>query len=311
MPLVSAEFRTRIAQVHGAAGAEWLAALPALLANASSLWSLRLGPPLRPLSYPYFAPALRADGTEAILKAGVPCRGLTTEVEALRHYDGRGAARLLGVHPDGGLLLLERLRPGRALWSLADDQQATAAAAQVMRQLRRPVPSQHSFPTVAEWAQGLHRARQRVAGGTGPLPAALLARAESLFAELLGSSAEPIVLHGDLHHGNILAARREPWLAIDPKGVVGEPAYEVGALLRNPLGRLPVRPQLDELLARRAHQLADELSLSRDRVLGWALAQAVLAAWWCIEDGDDCGEAFVACAEALAAAPARRRPRAP
>ncbi len=113
--------------------------------------------------------------------------------------------------------------------------------------------------------------------------------------------AEPVLLHGDLHHDNILAAEREPWLAIDPKGIVGEPAYEVGALLRNPLPGLLARPEPGRVLARRIEQLAAELGFDRARIRGWALAQAVLSAWWSYEDHGDGWRETIACAELLAA----------
>ena len=108
---------------------------------------------------------------------------------------------------------------------------------------------------------------------------------------------EPVVLHGDLHHYNILSAVREPWLAIDPKGVVGEAEYEVGALLRNHL-LSTVRPE--RLLARRVDQLTDELGFERQRIVGWGLAQAVLSAWWSFEDTGQVWDEAIACAEVLA-----------
>jgi streptomycin 6-kinase len=95
-----------------------------------------------------------------------------------------------------------------------------------------------------------------------------------------------VVLHGDLHHFNILAATRQPWLAIDPKGVVGEAEYETGALLRNPVPDIRNHPRLGELLSRRISQLADELGFDKGRIRCWAIAQAVLSAWWTYEDSD-------------------------
>jgi len=170
-----------------------------------------------------------------------------------------------------------------------------------MRQLWRPVPPNHPFPTVNDWGRGFARLRQHYEGGSGPFPTRLLEEAEALFAELSASMAESVLLHGDLHHDNILAAQRQPWLAIDPKGLVGEPAYETGALLRNPLPELLKAPQPGRILARRVDQLSEELGLDRERVRGWGLAQAVLSAWWSVEDTDQIGEGALTCAELLAA----------
>jgi streptomycin 6-kinase len=109
-----------------------------------------------------------------------------------------------------------------------------------------------------------------------------------------------VLLHGDLHHENVLRSRREPWLAIDPKGVAGEPAYEAGALLRNPYPRLLEEPEPGRLASRRLDRLAGELKLDRSRLRDWAFAQAVLSAIWHLEDGDEDGWPFaMACAELL------------
>ena len=283
-PLLPALFRRTIHELYGERGDAWLASLPELLADCARRWSLTLAPPFPNLSYNYVVPAVRAGGAEVVLKAGPPNRELLTEIAALRVYDGRGSAHLLDADPAWGVLLLERLRPGVPLTAVTDDEAATLIAAQVMRQLWRPAPPDHPFPTVAGWAAGLLRLRQTFAGGVGPFPADLVAVAESLFAELLSSMADPVLLHGDLHHDNILQAQRQPWLALDPKGVIGEPAYELGALLRNPLPQLLAHPQPARVLARRVDLLAEFFGLARERIVGWGVAQAVLSAWWSYED---------------------------
>lgn len=300
MHSVPAEFARTITELHEAVGVEWLNRLPSLISGCAQRWSLTVMPPFEPLSYNYVAPAIGADGTEVVLKVGVPNPELLIEIEALRLYDGRGIVRLLDADRDQGVLLLERLKPGTPLSSLTDDERATSIAAQVMRQLWKPVPSGPAFPTVAQWAAGLKRLRKHFDGGSGPFPPTLVAAAETLFVELIDSMAEPVLLHGDLHHQNILAAERQPWLALDPKGLVGEPAYEVGALLRNPMPQLLSKPQPRRVLARRVDQLAEELGFDRARLLGWGLAQAVLAGWWSFEDHGHGWEGWIACAGVLA-----------
>jgi streptomycin 6-kinase len=302
MHTVPDDFARRMVELHGPEGVEWLERLLSLIADCAGRWSLTVLPPFEPLSYNYVAPAVRADGTDVVLKLGVPNPELLTEIEALRLYGGRGIVRLLEADLDQGALLLERLKPGTPLASLADDEQATSIAAGVMRQLWRPVPDEHPFPSVADWAAGLGRLRRHFGGGSGPFPTHLVEAAEVLFRDLIGSMGEPLLLHGDLHHENILAAERQPWLALDPKGLVGEAAYEVGALLRNPIPEIVTRPHVDRIMARRVDQLSEELGLDPERLLGWGLAQAVLAAWWSFEDHGLYYEPFIACAEHLAAA---------
>jgi streptomycin 6-kinase len=290
--------RTTIA-LRGAAGVEWLDRLPALVAGCGERWSLEVGPPFPQLSFNYAAPALRVDGTAAVLKLSFPDDpGFHKEAEALGLFDGRGAARLLELDKGRGAMLLERLDPGVPLTTVGDDEEATSIAAGVLRQLWRPVPRDHPFPTVSDWARGFDRLRRSFGGGTGPMPAALVEEAEGLFAELLASQDEPAVLHGDLHHYNVLAARREPWLAIDPKGVVGEPAYDTAALLHNPVEVLET-PRPGKVLERRIDLLSQELGLDRERVRGWGLAQAVLAAYWGLEDSGQVWEEALVFAEML------------
>jgi streptomycin 6-kinase len=123
-----------------------------------------------------------------------------------------------------------------------------------------------------------------------------------LHDELIASSAAPVVLHGDLHHWNILAAERAPWLALDPKGVVGEPAYEIGALLRNPIHDIAHWPNARRVLARRVDQFAETLGFDRQRLIGWGIAQAVLSACWDLEDSLLGGwQAWIGVADILAA----------
>lgn len=291
-------FTRTITDLFDERGVAWLENLPGLLADCERRWSLKVLPPFE-LSYNYVAPAIRADGTEVILKLGVPDGALTDEMTALRLWDGRGMVQLLDCDPEQGIILLERLKPGAPLLTVEDDEEATRIFAQVARQLWIPAPPVHNFDTPQAWAEGLKRLRDHFGGGTGPLPVKIVETAESLFAELLSSQADPVLLHGDLHHWNIISATRQPWLALDPKGIVGESCYEVGAWLRNPVGHLFNQPNPSRLLARRVAILAEELGFDRQRILGWGVAQAMLSAWWSIEDHERGWEEAVAIAEIL------------
>jgi streptomycin 6-kinase len=301
---VTEAFARRIVALHGEAGRLWLEGLPALVEHCAGRWELKVGSPFAPLSYNYAAPAEGPRGERFVLKLGVPTHGLLSEIDALLGFDGYGAARLFDSDAARGALLLERLEPGTPLTALCeeDDKAATAAAASVMRKLNRAGTYQpHPRPTAADWGLGFERCRAHFGGGPGPFPKKLFEESESLYAELLKTSAPPVLLHGDLHHGNILAAARAPWLAIDPQGVGAEPAFEVGALLRNPLPQLLRLPDPVRVSERRIAQLSDELGFERARVRGWGLAQAMLSAWWSIEDEGELGEYGYATAEILAA----------
>jgi len=293
---IQAAFARRVVDVHGEAGEAWLSALPSLLTACTERWGLRAGAPFA-LSYNYVVAAALADGAEAVLKAGPPCDELRHEIAALRHFGGRGVVRLLDADADAGVLLLERVRPGTPLMdAVRDDDAMTRAAAGVMRELWRPPDGSHAFPTVADWGKRLDAGDPR---SIGPLPAALVRDAAARFRELLASSAAPVVLHGDLHHWNILRAGDERWLAIDPKGVLGEREYEAGALLRNPLPDVAGWPDLRRVLARRVDVLAEALGMDRARLAGWGMAQAVLAALWSWDDHGAGWEAAAAVAVAV------------
>lgn len=298
---IPARWAARIRNVHGERGEAWLAEFPELRERCARRWNLTLGPPLPNLSYNYVAPAVDEHGREMILKLGVPNKETITEIAALNHYGGQGCARLYDADLESAALLLERLQPGMMLVTVADDERATQIAGEVMQALWRPAPKCHAYPTVSDWARGLRRLRVAFDGDSGPYPERLVALAESLFTELLASQAPPVILHGDLHHYNILEAERAPWLAIDPKGVVGEPAYEVGALLRNPVPQVATWPELGKIQARRVAVLSEMLGFEQERIVGWGVAQAVLAAWWSYEDHGESDKTMLICAEALAA----------
>lgn len=248
--LPSGFVRTQM-ELHGAAGRTWLDRLPGCLEACAQRWGLTLGPAFPNLSYHYAAPATCADGTPVVVKACSPTGEFAGEAGTLRVYDGRGAARLLAVDTEREVMLLERLRPGSPLGLVQDDEEATAIAAGVMRQLWRPVPEAHPFQSVTDWAKGFGRLRERYGGATGPFPRALVEEAERLYADLGASAATPVVLHTDLHHGNILSSGARGWLAIDPKGIVGEREYETGAFLRNGLPEALPANEVAALLQRR------------------------------------------------------------
>jgi streptomycin 6-kinase len=267
--------------VYGTEAANaWFQRLPALLEECAKRWHLKLLPPFENLSFHYVAPAERADGTQVVLKTCSLTDEFAHGLAALRLFDGRGIARLLEYDEEHEVMLLERLQPGTMLASLVpeQDEHATSILAGVMRQLWRPAPAEHTFPAVEQLGQGLTQLRTRYAGGYGPFPPRLVDEAMDLFAMLSASAQEPLLLHGDLQHHNILRSG-ETWLAIDPKGVVGDPGYEVGASFYNPMPRILEVPDLEQMLARRVAQLSEELGMERARIRGWGLAHCVLNAW--------------------------------
>ncbi|MDR6224094.1 aminoglycoside phosphotransferase family protein [Desmospora profundinema] len=287
-------FKKTIKQVHGSKGEEWLAAFHNRLRDCADRWSIQVSDEPFPLSYHFVVPAMRADGERMVLKLGVPDREWMFAMKMLNLVDGEGMVRLYEADPEQGAMLLERLEPGDPLSIVRDEEEAAGIASEVMRRLWVPEPSDCLFPHVADWAEGLKRLRRHFTGGTGPFSRHLVEAAERLVPELLGSVTRPLLLHGDLHHYNILLAGKGEWKAIDPKGVVGEAEFEPAVYLRN---RMECSSHPMRALTIALDVFAERLGIQRDRMLAWGLFQSVLSAWWHVEGGTGGRDRAMECAE--------------
>jgi streptomycin 6-kinase len=263
-------------------GERFLAELPALIDEAARRWNLIIGEPFL-LSYNYVCAAKDAGGRDVVLKIGVPNPELTSEMEALRLYDGQGAVRLIDSDAGKGMLIEERLRPGNMLAEMQDDEQATRIAAGVMQALWKPAPENDLFIRLENWFDAFRELRRGFAGGTGPLPRKTVETAEGLLADFFAEDEPPVVLHGDFHHFNILQSG-DAWLVIDPKGVIGPRGYEVGPLLTNPHLDFFHAHAVRHKSERRIAILAEQLGMERSRIRGWGIAHAVLSAYWDMDE---------------------------
>ena len=199
----------------------------------------------------------------------------------LAAFAGRGVVRVHEYVP--GAVLLERAVPGESLVRRAidgSDQDATAIVADVIRRMSAVDPPE-GCATVQDWAKGFER---YVGTGDQRIPTALVMDAQQCYLELAASQTRTRLLHGDLHHYNVLSDAQRGWLAIDPKGVVGEIEYQVGALFRNPIED-PDLFTSAATIQKRLDVLERELDLDSGRALRWTFAQAVLSAIWAVEDG--------------------------
>lgn len=276
-----------------AGGAAWLESLPRLAGECAEQWSLRLGDPFGQGRVSLTVPVRLADRKQAVLKLNFPEAESEHEADALAHWHGDGAVRLLEVDRERNALLLERAVPGTSLWEVADDEEAILIAASVSRRLWRPVPEDHPFRELAaeaeHWTMQL-RSNWKVLGR--PFEEGLVDTAAAAAAELAGSQRELVLCHQDLQGSNVLRSQREPWLAIDPKPIVGEPAFDVASLLRD--RRWAIR---GNVIGRRLDMLAAELGLERERMRRWGILHAL---HWGV--GPDKLEAdLVECARLLAA----------
>jgi len=257
--------------------APWVERLPRLVAECVEQWSLRLGPMYPAANIAYVAEATLSDGSPAVLKIDFPDVFDACEAEALLPWDGRGAVRLLAHDPERRALLIERCVPGTELWELGEDE-ASEHIVSVLSRLWRPAPLEHEFGLLAEeaarWAEELPvdwEAHGR------PFERELLDAAVGALLEYGPAQGEQVVLHQDLHGGNVLEAQREPWLAIDPKPLVGEREFDTCAVLRDRRSRLRRDPAPLRRVRRRLDRFSAELGLDRERMRGWAVAHTL--AW--------------------------------
>jgi len=228
------------------------------------------------------------DGREVVLKVIKQPGDEWSSGEVLKAFDGNGAVRVCEHMP--GAVLTERLSPGNSLVEMAlngRDVEATDILADVMQRMaaRPSLISQPELPnacaTLHDWAKGFER---YLATADKQVPKALVEVGRDTYLNLCVTQHEPRLLHGDLQHYNVLFDSDRGWLAIDPKGVVGELEYEIGAVLRNPYENPELfisRPTIE----RRLKQFTNKLTLNYERTLQWAFAQAVLSAIWSVEDG--------------------------
>ena len=212
-------------------------------------------------------------------------------------FEARGVVRVYDYVE--GAMLLERLKPGESLVSMAlsgADDDATRVLAGTIRAMSPRTPAD-TVPSASDWGKRFER---YAVSGDPQVPKDLQSAAHRVYSELCASQTRVRLLHGDLHHYNVLFDAERGWLAVDPKGVVGELEYEVGAALRNPYER----PELfaePSIIRKRVERFACELDADATRMLSWAFAQAVLAAIWAVEDGFpvEQGNGWIALANAL------------
>ena len=202
--------------------------------------------------------------------------------DVLHAFGGRGTVRVY-EHTEGAILQ-ERLQPAVALAETAlngRDEHATGIIADVIRRMSDSLEVPAACVTVLDWGKEFQHYRE---SGDRQIAGELVSRGQRLYFELAMSQRHVRLLHGDLHHYNVLFDSDRGWIAIDPKGVVGELEYEVGAVLRNPSENPDLFASPATIEARIARFEAD-LQLNSERALAWGFAQAVLSTIWMVEDG--------------------------
>jgi streptomycin 6-kinase len=250
----------------------WLAALPAQVKEITSEWELELHDPYLPGGQcAWVAPVRNPAGDELVLKLGWRHREAEQEAEGLRHWDGAGAVRLFATRQldNTTALLLERCTPGRQLRCSALEPEQDEIIAWLLRRLwARPPQPEHPFSTLkqmcSEWADEFELAFARDNRGLDP---GLARQGVETLRTLPVNATREVLLCTDLHAGNILAARREPWLMIDPKPLIGDPAFDPVQHMLNCEHRLVADP------TGLAQRMAGLLDLDPERIRLWLFAR--------------------------------------
>ncbi|GAA3046045.1 aminoglycoside phosphotransferase family protein [Streptomyces roseofulvus] len=276
------EFVRSTVEREGAAGATWISALPGIVGELTERWECAPDGAVMHGGVGVIVPVLRRGGESAVLKVSFPHPGNVHEPDAFMAWGGRGAVLLHERDEERFAMLLERAHP-TTLAEAEDGDEVVAVAGRLGRRLAVPAPA--GLPRLSEradaWEEALRRDAEELSHA---LPRRVLDAARATVRELGRVQPETLV-HGDLHARNILRAEREPWLAVDPKGLVGDPAYDGGTLLKSRALTLLDADDPGRAVHRLLDVFADAAELDRERVRRWAQFHAVQAAFWARRHG--------------------------
>ncbi|VXB09514.1 aminoglycoside phosphotransferase family protein [Aeromicrobium sp. 9AM] len=262
--------------------AAWVDGVPRTVRDLLDEWDLVVdGEPMH--GWTSLVVPVRTDERAAVLKVAWPYEECQHEILALQHWHGRGAVRLLRADPRRNAMLLERLST-RDLTQM-DVVEACEVIAGLYARLHVPAPPQMLTLSsyIRRYTDDLERLPKDAA-----IPRRIVDQAVRVGRELSDDPAsDGTLIHGDLHFENVLAGEREPWLAIDPQPVSGDPHYEVAMLLFNRWDEIVASGDVREAVRRRFHAAVDVAGLDEDRARDWVVVREAHNAMWAIEDGDD------------------------
>lgn len=270
-------FTDNIKEIYPETGHQWLQNLPSQIMKLAKKWEFELTQVLPQLSYSFVA-SVKYQRQSAIIKIAPPEQSLAKECLCLSSFQ-KDSPAIFHFDEKVNAILMEYIYPGEPLKNLVKagrDDEATKIICDVIRELRfQNVPKQHPFKHLSELTKDLTIL-------TGHVDEKLLNKAIYLFQELTVDRSADIMLHGDLHHDNILSSGHS-WKIIDPHGYIGDPTAEVGTMIRNPYNCFPNDKPLEKILERRLSILKNELPYDYERIKAWCYCISVLSAAWTFE----------------------------
>jgi streptomycin 6-kinase len=275
-------FTEKIRLVFGDTGRAWLGQLPRVLALCRERWRLTNIRVAGGLSYNLVCFAESPTYGAVALKIGVLCPELVTEMKALSLFAGRGMCACYATDVALGALLLERIVPGSDLTTVGNSEARFRIAAELFTALPVALVGDHGFPSYTDWISRAFT-RARADNRVGAALVSLVDVAERIFHEIDTADRPHLLLHGDLHHTNILQDRQGGWKAIDPKGVIGVPGMGAARFMQNEF-RMGAREDRFDRLDQMTAIFAEHLGESKQFLAKCAFVEHVLATCWSAEE---------------------------
>jgi streptomycin 6-kinase len=275
--------KQNITNIFGKEGKAWIDDLPTTINTLATYWGLKQITPVENMTFNYVAKAVTNADQAVVLKIGCDEKSLFHEIQALNYFDGNGSIRLISHHPEHHALLLQQAIPGETLKSLYSSQIEYVMDSYVdtMKKLHnKPLLKTNNYRHIREWLSAIDNLSDQVCSPH------LTKKAITLKNELLGSMTNEIFLHGDLHHDNILK-NEDNWLAIDPKGVVGDAEFEIAAFDFMYVNELANKNDVKVIFEERVNLLTEKANLNPQRIKDWVFVRLILMAAWHVEDNGD------------------------
>ncbi len=282
-------FKHNIMVQYGNEGKKWLDSLSKMITEIGQKHNLSGLTPVNNMTFNYVVSGYQND-QPIILKIGMNSKALAKEASCLKAFANHATAKV--IVDDGHMIIMQRAVPGGTIkdYFPDNDSEATKILCACIKTLHKAsMPESHNFYHLSELFKTLDQKLD--------IPDEILAKAKHLRDKLFSTTTKEVLLHGDLHHDNILnngdsksrhsSKSEDEWLVIDPKGFIGDPAFEPAACLCNPIPELLQENQPSEIIENRIKICSAELGIDSRRIADWLYTKSVLCWAWSLEDNLD------------------------
>jgi len=268
-------FEQNIITIYGSEGKKWLHELPSVLADLSKQYNISQLEPVSNMSFNYVARGFIKE-KPIIVKLGLNNKALSKETQCLKAFESHATPKVIANKDN--MIIMECAVPGITLKEHfpLQETEATNILCNVIKDLHTAqIPIGHNFYHIKDLLQTLDKEID--------IPNNILNKARRLRDKLLSTTTKEVLLHGDLHHDNILK-NDHGWMVIDPKGFIGDPAFETTAYICNPIPDLLHENNPTEIIIGRIQLCAKNLNFPEQRVKDWFYVKSVLCWAWSLED---------------------------